>query len=122
MAENNSLAGHRVRQVYLITYSQADEEKVPSREGFSETILAAFSSQTTAEPLHWVCSQEAHQDGGVYYHMAIKLNKIYRWRKVRDHLASEKGIQVHFSDTHHDYYSAWQYVTKEDQYSIQSPG
>ncbi|KAJ8050579.1 hypothetical protein HOLleu_03834 [Holothuria leucospilota] len=122
MAGNNSLEGHRVRQVYLITYSQADEEKVPSRDDFAQMILAAFISQTTAEPLHWVCSQEAHQDGGTHYHMAIKLNKIYRWRKVRDHLASEQGIQLHFSDIHHDYYSAWQYVTKEDRDAIQSPG
>lgn len=107
MAGNDSLEGHRIRQVYLITYSQADDEKVPSRNHFSQVILSAFSLQTVAEPLHWICSQEAHQDWGIHYHMAI-----YPWRKFRDHLASEQGIQLHFSDTHHDYYSTWQYLTR----------
>lgn len=32
------------------------------------------------------------------------------------------GISVHFSSIHSNYYSAWQYVTKEDEEYIESPG
>ena len=32
------------------------------------------------------------------------------------------GISVHFSAIHANYYSAWQYVTKEDSAVIQSVG
>lgn len=116
------LEEHRVRQVYLITYSQANEDIVSSRDAFANMVLEAFTTQTTAKPLHWVCSQEAHRDGGIHYHMAIKLNKVCRWLKTRKYLASERSIQVHFSDRHHDYYSAWTYVTKEDGDALQSPG
>jgi len=31
------------------------------------------------------------------------------------------GISVHFSDQHANYYTAWQYVTKEDENALHSP-
>lgn len=119
---DNELGDRQVRQVYLITYSQANEDVVTSREHFSEMVLAAYEkSLTAAKVLHWVCSQEYHQDGAIHYHFAVKLNKCHRWLSVRKHLATVNGINVHFSDNHYNYYSAWKYVTKEDGDAIQSP-
>lgn len=112
----------RVRQVYLITYSQADPEKVSSRAAFSEMVREAFSRETSAKLLHWVCSREYHQDGGPHFHMALKLDRCHRWLRVRQHLQDVNGIKVNFSDSHYNYYSAWQYVVKEDGEALMSPG
>ena len=32
------------------------------------------------------------------------------------------GISVHFSDIHRNYFSAWKYVTKQDNEFVESPG
>ena len=55
-------------------------------------------------------------------HMSLKLDRTQRWLKVRNHLAYHDGLAVNFSSTHHDYYSAWKYVTKIDQAYLQSQG
>ena len=47
-------------QVYLVAYSRADLEKVPSRETFGLTIVNAFQVVSGVEVLHWVVSQENH--------------------------------------------------------------
>lgn len=47
-------------QVYLVTYSRADLEKVPSRESFGLVIVNAFQVVSGVEVLHWVVSQENH--------------------------------------------------------------
>lgn len=108
--------------VYLVTYSQADKEKVASREAFAQLVVDAFSSQTTANALQWVCSEEEHQNGGTHYHLAVKLDKVQRWVKVRNYIDTAHGLKLHFSDAHHDYFSAWCYVTKEDECAVQSTG
>jgi len=55
------MAGPCVRTVYLITYSQAGEEW--TRESFSAAVLDAFENNESTVR-QWVCSKEAHQDGG----------------------------------------------------------
>ena len=68
-----------VRQVYLITYSQADLHKFPDRNSISQDVLRSFdSSNTNVE--HWVCCKEVHEStGGHQYHMAVKLQRCKRW-------------------------------------------
>ena len=70
----------------------------------------------------WVCSQENHEDGGVHYHLAIKLQRQKRWLRVRNEIARNHGIIVNFSDGHSNYFDAWEYCTKEDEHFIQSEG
>ena len=43
-------------------------------------------------------------------------------QKSKKSLLEKFGISVHFSAIHANYYSAWQYVTKEDSAFIQSVG
>ena len=42
--------------------------------------------------------------------------------QVRGFLANRHGINVKFSDSHHNYYSAYRYVTKQDKSVYLSPG
>jgi hypothetical protein len=116
----NELTQRAVRQVYLVTYSQADTESFPTRKSFAEAVCEAFTSTTNATILHWVCSSENHQNGGTHYHMALKLNRCQRWLPVRQYIQSEFGINVHFSNRHINYYTAWTYATKDDETPLQS--
>ena len=121
--EVGSLRSREVRSVYLITYSRADLEVVASREEFSRLVLDSFANAdpcTHSEVVQWVCSKEAHRDGGFHFHMAVKLNARRRWLRVRNYLEERHGVKVHFSNNHHNYYSAWQYTTKEDSSYLQS--
>jgi len=111
----SQLNARDLRSVYLITYSRANLLKVPNREAFSQMVCNAFVTQTPASPVHWVCAKEKHQDGGVHFHCAIKLDRQQRWLSVRDYLQTSQNIQVNFSNNHCNYYSAWVYTTKEDQ-------
>ena len=103
------LNSRRVRLVYLLTYSQADLELVPTREEFSCIVLDSFAHADLCSPsevVQWVCSKEAHRDGGVHYHMAVKLNKRRCWLKVCNYLEARHGVKVNFSDRHFNYYLA----------------
>jgi len=111
-----------LRSVYLVTYSQANLEIVPTRESFADIVIGAFRSQTPATPIQWVCSREPHQNGGVHYHLAVKLNKQNRWLKVRNFLSKEHGININFTAEHSNYYTAFTYVTKEDDDYVTSEG
>ena len=70
--------------------------------------------------IHWVCSQESHADGGLHYHMAVKLSGRRRWLRVRNYIDQEYSVKVNFSDRRDNYYSAWRYTTKGDSSSVQS--
>ena len=110
-----------VRQVYLITYSQADEVRFPSRISFADAVLFSFND-TPAKVVQWCCCLEKHSSKGIHYHMTVKLDRNERWLQSKKFLLEKCGISVHFSAIHANYYSAWQYVTKQDSRFIQSVG
>ena len=118
------------RMVYIITYSRADTSKFPTRESFSEAVIEAWKF-FGINILHWVVCIEAHANlrfesgddlNYYHFHMALKLEKRGRWLQVKKYLNEKFGIQVHFSDHHNGYYSAYKYVTKEDTVALHSPG
>ena len=111
-----NLAVREVRRVYLITYSQADTTKVPSRERFAEMVLEGFELRNVCDSAgeQWACCLEHHRTGGVHFHMAIKLSKPRRWLSIRQLIYARQEINVNFSNRHVNYFSAWRYVTKED--------
>lgn len=47
-------------KVYLITYSQADLEKFPTRLSFAKSVLCSFV-ETSATVVQWSCSREEHR-------------------------------------------------------------
>ena len=113
MAENNT--GPCSRSIYLITYSQANIDIVPTSVSFKDVILEAFEKNGKARIVRWMCSKEEHKDGGFHYHMVVKLDRQKRWMTVRNFLDNTHSIKVNFSNTHANYYDAWQYATKADQ-------
>ena len=115
----SSLRSRQVRQVYLITYSQVDVEICPSRQSFVTLIVGAFNI-CGIDVAQWVCSKENHTEGGFHYHMAVKLSERRRWLSVRNWLQATYHVRVNFSNNHNNYFSAWQYTTKEDSEYIQS--
>ena len=121
-SENNfELDSRQVRQVYLVTYSQADTTKFPTRYSFAEAVVRSFTNRG-ASVIQWCCAQEHHYRSGVHFHVAIKLNKNQRWLPAKRFLQETYGICVHFSNIHANYFSAWRYVTKDDTEYKESEG
>ena len=93
-SETEVLGSGDLRQVYLITYSQADLQTFPKRKSFAEAIVKSFTT-TTNSVVQWCCAKESHKRSGVHYHMAIlakkrpnvgcpqkntwSTNMVYRW-------------------------------------------
>ena len=110
------------RSVYLITYSQANLEVVPSQTDFATIVKDALEKTGTGGTVveRWCYCRENHQDGNPHYHVAIKLNKQRRWLSARDYIAKHYNIQVNFSDKPGNYYEAWLYCTKSDREIVTS--
>ena len=119
--ESEELRRNQVRSIYLATYSQANKEKIPTRESFARVLVESFE-EFGGKVVQWCCSEEEHRVAGTHYHAAVKLSKVQRWNNPREHLRNRYGIAVNFSNRHHNYYSAWGYVTKEDPNYEQSEG
>lgn len=105
------------RSTYLVTYSQADREKIESMDEFAHVIINEFKD---CNVLQWVSCEEDHKDGGIHYHCAIKLDRVKRWKAVRQNLQDKYKICVNFSDHHENYYRAYKYVTKNNNYITSS--
>ena len=114
-----SLCEKDVRAVYLLTYSQANLDLFPSREDFVLAVVRSFSNGRS-KILQWCCCREEHQKSGEHYHLALKLDRIQWWLASKEFLQREYGITVNYSSRHHNYYSAWKYVTKSDTSYVQS--
>ena len=125
----NEVQVREQRIVYLITYSRADLEKIPTRQTFAETVCQAFAETTNATVKQWVVSREMHANTTdstsaiiFHYHMALKLEKRARWLSVRNLLDERCGVKVNFSSRHNTYYSAYMYTIKEDEECAISDG
>ena len=80
-----------------------------------------MQNASTSVVQQWCCCLETHADGVLHFHMSILLDKATRWKRVRDYLQTEYGIAVNFSG-HGGYFSAYNYVVKEDTEAIHSEG
>ena len=130
LSDYGSLDSQTQRMVYIITYSQADTSKFPTRESFSEAVIEAWKF-FGINILHWVECIETHANlrfesgddlNYYHFHMALKLEKRGRSLQVKKYLNKKFSIQVHFSDHHNGYCSVYKYVTKEDTEALHSPG
>ena len=54
--ETEEIGFREVKQVYLVTYSQADTIKFPTTESFADAVVSSFRAPS-AGVLHW-CSKE----------------------------------------------------------------
>ena len=124
----SELRNRQQSTIYLVTYSRADLSKVPTRQIFAEIIVKAFEQLDVAKVAHWVVSQENHDDNeteqafGTHHHMAIKLTRRAQLCQVRACLEFENGIKDNFGSKHETYYSAFKYVTKDNEHFQVSDG
>ena len=109
------------RTTYLVTYSQADLELVPTRASFAELVAEAFNKYRAGLKEFAVALEPHPQTGGVHYHMSVRLDKQVPFSAAAEFLR-DKGIFANFSINHENYYSAWKYVTEEDKEALLSPG
>lgn len=111
------------RRQYLITYSQADELKFPTRESFAKMIENEFNEGTSNSKVQfWSCSREPHKEGGFHYHCAVKLSAVKKWFAVKERITKRHGIIINFSDKHDYYISTYRYLTKFDKSVAHSNG
>ena len=104
------------RRQYLVTYSQADEPKLSTRESFGKMLEAEFNADTSVVKVdYWACSREEHQNDGFHYHCTLKPTGYEKWRSVKNKIAEKCGIQVNFNDKDNFSLSAYRYVCKSDQ-------
>jgi len=114
----------QARRVYLITYSQADLNKFPTRESFGRVVAGAFTNNSfKVRPTHWACCLEQHQDGqSVHYHVALALSGPKRWLDAKRRIQAQHGVVVHFAENDGEYHSAYKYVCKSDNAVFHSEG
>ncbi|CAB3996967.1 hypothetical protein DSY43_02735 [Paramuricea clavata] len=111
------------RRTCLVTYSQADLNKFPSRESFGQMLEEQFNTGTgKAKVSHWACCLEEHQDKGVHYHVSLKLTAPKKWLKIKNDIIKKHNVTVHFSDNHDNYIAAYRYVCKTDDHVVHSIG
>lgn len=123
-----SLDHSRQRIVYLIAYSRADTTKFPSKEGFSSPVVEAWQ-HFGIRVIQWVTCIEAHnnnnewrRDESISLPYGLKTSKAGEMASSTKLLGQEVCVQVNFSDNHNLYYTAYQYVTKEDCEALHSSG
>jgi len=84
----------QARRVYLITYSQADLEKFPTRESFGRVVAGALTNSSyKVRPTHWACCLEEHADGqSVYYHVGPALSGPKRCLDAKRRIQAQHGV------------------------------
>eukprot|EP00794_Sanderia_malayensis_P001029 gene1029-351_t len=103
------------RRQYLVTYSQADPQKFPTRDSFAHMLEEEFNSGAAIPKVkHWACCRETHENGGFHYHCAIKLTGNKKWISIKHNTMKKYGIVLNFSGSHDHYISTYRYVCKHD--------
>lgn len=118
----SSVSARATRRTYLITCSQVDKIKFPSRESFGNAVVGAFNNATGKVFVeYWACCLESHVKGGEHYHLCVKLSGPRRWKPIKQKVAEEHGAILHFSSSHDMYDTAFKYVCKSDKDVFLSP-
>ena len=100
------------QRTYLVTYSQADTRKFPTRALFGRAVATSFGGTNVD---YFAVGTESHEDGGIHYHCSIRLNKTMRWKSSKSHLSDEHGIIVNYATSSAMYMGAFRYATKNDR-------
>lgn len=113
--QTQQLTSGAPRRTYLVTYSQANRQKFPTRESFGQCVVNSFNSGSgKVQVTHWACCLEQHKNGGEHYHLCLKLSGPKRWKSVKESIHNMHGVVLNFSDRHDNYYTAYKYVCKDD--------
>lgn len=111
------------RTTYLVTYSQADRDKVSNRTDFAKILVDEFDHYGRFQRVvQWACCKEDHEITGFHYHLALKLTGVFRWKQIKTNILAKHGFSVHFRTFTTGYYDAYTYVIKEDRGFVVSEG
>ena len=105
------------RMVALLTYSQADMKKVPSRRSFVKLVL-----EDLVEVKQYVCALEPHKNGGLHYHLGVKLEAPRRFMNILTNIYKKTGISIHLREWKTTYFDLYRYLTKTDEDHLLSEG
>ena len=119
-SETELLGSRDLRQIYLITYSQPNLQKFPTRKSFAETIVKSFTT-TTNSVVQWCCAKRPTNAPGSLSH-GDQAKRDQTLVALTKYLIDKYGISVHFSSVYANYYTAWKYGTKEDAQYEESEG
>ena len=109
------------RRQYLATYSKADLIKFPTRKSFCDALISCFNATRKVVVEYWACCLEEHKNTLDYhYHASVRLSGPKRWNPVKKRLHEKFGIQVNFSESYENYYSAYRYACKNDSHVYKS--
>ena len=72
METTSAVTENTPHRVFLITHSNIDKSKFPTRESFGRACVSAFGGNKV---LYFACSRENHQESNrEHYHVALRLN------------------------------------------------
>ena len=103
---------NKPHRAYLITYSQLDHHKFPTRMSFRGVVVSAFGGNNVD---YFLVSKEPHVQGGYHYHCAVRLSKPMRWKAAKLYLQEHFDVVVNFSASSEIYIGAYRYVVKNDK-------
>ena len=66
------------------------------------------------EVQYCTCVKEKHQNGGLHYHVALKLPGPKHCKSLKESISLKEWIVVNFSGNSDNYYSAYRYICKDD--------
>ena len=90
--EVTELTANSPHRTYLLTYSQLDHRKFPTRWSFGGAVVEAFGANHVD---YFVCAKEPHATEGYHYHLAIRLNKPMRWSRAKEVLKEKYDLLDH---------------------------
>ena len=107
----------------LVTYSQVDCEKFPTRESFGNMVQEEFErGNSQVKVSHWACCKEMHERMGFHYHCCVKLTGVKKWLSVKNNIMKQHNIVLNFLDSHNHYVYAYRYMCKWDMEVAHSLG
>ena len=110
------------KRIFLVTYSQADTVRFPTRKSFARFVVTAFNHGVgKAKVVKWAVCREPHVEGGVHYHVSIKMNDLKRWSMAQRWMAGN-GVHCDIQDQHDHYVSMYRYVMKMDELAVDEEG
>lgn len=110
------------KRIFLVTYSQADTIRFPTRASFARFVINAFNSGTSkAKVVKWAVCLEPHTNGGVHYHVCVKMDGLKHWSTAQRWMAGN-GVNVDIQDDHDHYVSMYRYVMKSDSLAVDEEG
>lgn len=71
--QTKTLQTNLLLSAYLVTHSQPNLAKYPTRNAFADAVLRVFAL-SSAQIKHWCCTRKNFGDDGKHYQMALKLN------------------------------------------------